>query len=138
MIRKITRAWFDWVLVICWMGAIYYFSDQLDPPVPGLEYWSVRKLMHSIAYALLFVLWLRALGHISGDALSQSSRRTWRLAIAATTTYAISDELHQHWVGRDGNALDVVIDSMLPFLAWVLMEARKATRWWPQKRLDRP
>ena len=103
------------------MGAIFYFSSQLHPNVPGIDFTPLRKSLHVAEYMLLFALWCNAI------------YRTWprRLpatlgwALAATVAYAASDELHQHFVGRDGNIFDVMIDSSVPFLIWLTIEVRQ-------------
>jgi len=103
------------------MSTIFYYSSQLDPDVPGIDFLPFRKTLHISEYVLLFVLWGRAL------------YQTWpgnvmpvvRWALLATIGYAASDELHQHYVGRDGNLIDVFIDSGMPFLSWLWLEVRQ-------------
>jgi VanZ family protein len=128
LLRKWWPFWVDWVLVILCMGTIFYYSSQLHPDVPGIEFSPFRKTLHVSEYVLLFVLWGRAL------------LQTWpgnftlavRWALLATIGYSASDELHQHFVGRDGNVIDVLIDSALPLLSWLWLEARQRTVRRPQ------
>jgi VanZ family protein len=68
----------------------------------GLGGWdlALRKLAHASEYAVLGFLLLRALGH-----------EWWALAL--WVSYAVSDEIHQHFVaGRHGAPLDVLIDTI--------------------------
>jgi len=66
-----------------------------------------RKGAHMTEFALLALLFLRALSHNRGDA------RKWiSSAWVLSTAYAASDEFHQFFVpGRSGRIADVVIDS---------------------------
>lgn len=121
MLRRWWPVCLDWLLLVGWMAVIFYLSDQSHPAVPGVEIGLIRKLMHVGEYVVLFVLWLRAL-HLS---LRWDGQRTMRIALLATVMYAISDEAHQLLVaGRDGNALDVLIDGALPFGVWLRTEVR--------------
>ena len=84
------------------MGVIFFFSAQPDLST-GLGTWDLvlRKLAHMAEYALLWLLWLRALGREHGLA-----------AAAVTLAYAATDELHQSFVeGRNGTPVDVAIDA---------------------------
>lgn len=69
---------------------------------------AIRKLAHFTEYLILGVLIMRAL----------RDRRGWRvqhalMAIALATVYAVSDELHQHFVpGRTAAVGDVGIDAV--------------------------
>jgi VanZ family protein len=68
----------------------------------------IRKLGHFTEYLILGLLITRAL----------RDRRGWQLhhallAVALATTYAVTDEFHQHFVpGRTAAAGDVAIDSI--------------------------
>src|SRR5512144_2512255 len=61
LLHKWWPSWVDWVLVILCMGTIFYYSSQLHPDVPGIEFSPFRKTLHVSEYVLLFVLWGRAL-----------------------------------------------------------------------------
>jgi VanZ family protein len=61
----------------------------------------LRKLAHMTEYALLWLLWVRALG---------PRNALWAAAIAIG--YSATDEWHQSFVdGRHGTPVDVVIDA---------------------------
>lgn len=100
------------------MGLIFFLSAQPDLS-SGLGGWDIvlRKLAHMAEFGVLFLLWWRALGGRPAAAAA--------IAIA----YAISDELHQTTVeGRNGNALDVLVDSVGVGVAWLT-----ARRFAPQR-----
>jgi VanZ family protein len=89
-----------WAPVVLWAAVIFAFSAVPDLGT-GLGTWDLvlRKLAHAGEFAVLGGLLLRAL-------------RDERAALAAGIAYAISDELHQHFVpGRVGSPVDVLIDS---------------------------
>ncbi len=111
-----TSALRPWAPVVVWAAVIFALSSVPDLGT-GLGNWDLmlRKLAHAAEFALLGALLLRALG----DA---------RSALAAGVAYAISDEVHQHFVpGRLGSPLDVAIDSVGVLLGVVLWQ-RYATR----------
>jgi VanZ like family len=99
-----------WLPPLLWAAVIFAFSSVPDLGT-GLGGWDLvlRKLAHTLEYAILGALLLRAL-------------RAELPALAAGIAYAASDELHQHFVpGRRGAPLDVLIDSVgvaLGLLAW--------------------
>ena len=89
-----------WAPVVLWAAVIFAFSAVPDLGT-GLGTWDLvlRKLAHACEFAVLGGLLLRAL-------------RDERAALAAGIAYAISDEVHQHFVpGRVGSPVDVLIDS---------------------------
>ncbi|MGI9113047.1 MAG: VanZ family protein [Gaiellaceae bacterium] len=99
-----------WLPVVLWAAVIFAFSSVPDLGT-GLGGWDLllRKLAHAAEYAILGALLLRAL-------------RRELPALAAGVAYAVSDEVHQHFVpGRRGAPLDVLIDAVgvvVGILAW--------------------
>ena len=99
-----------WLAVLAWAGVIFAFSSVPDLGT-GLGGWDIvlRKIAHAVEFAILGALLLR------------SVRRPWT-AFALGVAYAISDEIHQHFVaGRQATPRDVLIDSVglaLGLLAW--------------------
>ena len=91
------------------MAVIFALSAQPDLN-SGLGWIDLvaRKAAHMAEFGLLWLLWHRAL--------------RWRLpwlAAAIAVVYAVSDEIHQHFVsGRVGSPLDVAIDAAGVALAW--------------------
>lgn len=87
--------------MLAWAGLIFVLSSIPDLG-SGLGGWDLglRKLAHAAEYAVLGFLLLRAAGRVD-------------LALGLGTAYAVSDELHQHFVsGRQGAPLDVAIDAV--------------------------
>ena len=83
------------------MAVIFVLSAQPDLN-SGLGTWDtiLRKCAHMAEYGLLWWLWARAIRH-----------RGWAAVIAIG--YAITDEIHQHFVqGRHGTPVDVLIDAV--------------------------
>ena len=89
-----------WAPVVLWGAVIFAFSSIPDLGT-GLGTWDLvlRKLAHGAEFAVLGGLLLRALGEELPSA-------------AAGIGYAVTDEVHQHFVsGRVGAPLDVLIDT---------------------------
>jgi VanZ family protein len=86
--------------VIVWAAVIFTFSS-IPSLGTGFGVWDtiLRKGAHMSEYAILGLLLLRALGRQLP-------------ALAVGIAYAISDELHQHFVrGRHASPVDVLIDT---------------------------
>jgi VanZ family protein len=110
-----------WLPILAWAAMIFAFSS-----VPGLSSglgtWDLvlRKLAHLTEYAVL------------GALLVRGTHRPW-LALALGALYAVSDEVHQHFVnGRHGAPLDVAIDTV-GVAAGILAWGRLAV-WWEARR----
>ena len=87
------------------MGVIFFLSAQTSDPVDR-AWWDVllRKLAHFTEYAVLTVLWWRALRGLG-------ARFPLAVAMAISLGYAATDEFHQTFVdGRKGTPVDVLID----------------------------
>ena len=105
-----------WAPVVLWAGVIFGLSS-IPSLSSGLGTWDevLRKGAHIAEYAVLGMLLLRALG----SALP---------AFAVGVAYAITDEIHQHFVtGRHSSPIDVAIDAT-GVLIGVLVFVR-ARRW---------
>jgi VanZ family protein len=96
-----------WLAPIALMAAIFAMSAMSsDETDRGLVYLLLRKSAHFAEYALLTVLWWRALRTRTAESTALVA------AFAIAVGYAITDEIHQTFVeGRIGSALDVLIDS---------------------------
>jgi VanZ family protein len=97
-----------WLPPLALMGLIFFLSAQPDLST-GLGFWDVvlRKLAHATVYALLFLLWWRALRESGPD--SRALAAAWLITVA----YSATDEWHQTFVeGRHGSPLDVLIDAV--------------------------
>jgi VanZ family protein len=91
-----------WLPVVAWAALIFALSS-VPSLSTGLGTWDLllRKAAHVAEFAVLAALLARALGSAS-----------W-LAFTLAVAYAVSDEIHQHFVrGRNADALDVGIDTV--------------------------
>jgi VanZ family protein len=96
----VREAW-RWGPVVVWAAVIFVFSSIPDLGT-GLGGWDLllRKLAHATEYAILGFLVLRALSNE-------------RAALLLGVAYAVTDELHQHFVpGRVASPLDVLVDTV--------------------------
>jgi VanZ family protein len=109
-----------WVPVIAWAALIFALSS-IPHLGTGLGAWDtvLRKGAHVTEYAIFGLLLLRAVGREVP-------------AFLLGVGYAITDEVHQHFVsGRHASPIDVAIDSagvLLGILvgAWALFPRRDA------------
>jgi VanZ family protein len=95
-----SRALSLWLPVVIWAAVIFTFSS-IPSLGTGLGVWDtiLRKGAHMTEYAILGLLLLRALGRELP-------------ALALGFAYAVSDEIHQHFVrGRHASPVDVLIDT---------------------------
>jgi VanZ family protein len=101
------------------MALIFGLSSIPSPPaLPGRD---MDKLVHAFLYALLGALMVRAL---AGGWRRPVTLRVAVLAVALTTIYGISDEIHQAFVPpRQPDALDVMADGIGATLAAATMYA---------------
>lgn len=100
------RPWvWRWGAVAAWMAVIFLMSGRTPGQLPdfGALDLLVKKAGHFLAYGVLALLVLRAVGAVP---------RPWLATLLIVVLYAASDELHQTFVpGRMGTAVDVVIDA---------------------------
>jgi VanZ family protein len=96
-----SRALSLWLPVVVWAAVIFAFSS-IPSLSTGLGTWDtiLRKAAHMAEYAILGALLLRALGRELP-------------ALFFGLAYAITDEIHQHFVeGRHASPIDVAIDGV--------------------------
>ena len=89
-----------WLPVVLWAGLIFALSS-IPSLGTGLGTWDLvlRKLAHATEYAVLGLLLVRALGRELP-------------AVLIGIAYAVTDEMHQHFVaGRHAAVYDVAIDA---------------------------
>lgn len=111
-----------WAPPLALMALVWALSAQpdLDSGL-GLADLIGRKLVHVATYALLCLLWWRALR------LKLPPRAAIVLAAGLAIAYGAVDELHQTTVaGRNGSPLDVAIDSAGALLAAGALARRTA------------
>jgi VanZ family protein len=97
-----------WALPVALMALIFFFSAQPDLNSGlGTVDFVLRKLVHISEYALLCLLWWRALRTV------MPTRSAVFAALAITIGYSCTDEFHQTFVhGRHGTPVDVMIDAI--------------------------
>ncbi len=96
-----SRALSNWLPVIIWAAVIFALSS-IPSLGTGLGAWDtvLRKAGHMAEFAILGALLFRALGRELP-------------ALVAGVAYAVTDEIHQHFVeGRHASALDVALDAV--------------------------
>jgi VanZ family protein len=101
-----------WAPVVVWAAVIFALSS-IPHLGTGLGLWDtiLRKGAHVTEYAVLGLLLLRALGREAP-------------AFLAGVAYAVTDEIHQHFVrGRHASPFDVAIDAV-GVAAGILLIAR--------------
>jgi VanZ family protein len=109
------RGFRAWAPIVLWAAVIFAFS-AVPSLSSGLGTWDllVRKIAHLSEYAILGALLVRAIQRPA-------------VAILAGGLYAVSDELHQHFVrGRHAAWYDVLIDTVgvtIGVLAWSRLRA---------------
>ena len=125
MVMTVLRRMDPWLPPLVLMGIIFFLSAQpnLNSGLGWIDHVG-RKLVHASEYALLCLLWWRALRTVAND--QRALLGAWTIA----TAYAITDEFHQRFVtGRHSTWVDVVIDSLGAGLAVLLIvRARRETR----------
>src|SRR4051794_18663160 len=104
---KLLRRLDPWAPPLILMAVIFVFSAQANLHTAlGLVDTIGRKFVHFGEYALLSVLWWRALR------TRLDPRRAALVALIVTSLYAATDEYHQTFVeGRSGNPFDWAIDT---------------------------
>jgi VanZ family protein len=103
--------------VLAWAALIFALSSVPDLGT-GLGGWDLvlRKIAHAAEYAVLGALLLRATGRAG-------------LAFGLGVAYALSDEIHQHFVaGRHAAPFDVAIDAVGVAVGVVLWQSRRTRR----------
>ena len=106
-----------WAPVVVWAGVIFGLSS-IPSLSSGLGTWDevLRKGAHITEYAVLGMLLLRALG----SALP---------AFAVGVAYAITDEVHQHFIsGRHSSPFDVAFDACGVALGLLLLLSVQSQR----------
>ena len=108
----ITNKVITWLLLIGWMAMIFYLSS-----VPDLNFgqslaaydFVLRKLAHMFVFGVLAFLW-------------HTNIKSYEWAGVLAFLYAISDEIHQHYVPtRRGAVTDVLIDTLGIIIALYLV-----------------
>ena len=101
-------------------------------PTIDLVVFLVRKAAHLSEYAVLAVLWWRALQRPARAASRGWSWRAAGLAVLVSALWAATDEIHQFFTTtRSASAWDVLLDTTGAGLGLLLLWALGARRgWW--------
>lgn len=107
----------NWLPVIIWAGAIFYFSSLRQVKVSDFLVWDfiTKKIAHVGEYAILYGLIYRA------------TDKNFIVSFIATVLFAVTDEFHQTFVpGRSGTPLDLGFDfsgaNISAYLIWKLKQ----------------
>jgi VanZ family protein len=106
-----------WLPVLAWAALIFVLSS-IPHLGTGLGTWDtiLRKGAHITEYAIFGLLLLRAVGREAP-------------AVVLGVVYAITDEVHQHFVtGRHSSPIDVAIDSAGILIGVVVARSQFARR----------
>lgn len=150
-----------WTAVIGWMALIFILSHQPASVSSGLSsgitqfllnfvseifprsdagveefHTLVRKNAHFIAYLILGVLLVNALG-----SWRRMERRDLLVSFSIAVLYAASDEFHQLFIdGRSGEFRDVLIDSAGAacgiFFCWLIASFMRIRRGFSDSRIE--
>jgi VanZ family protein len=137
MIAKPFRPAILWLLLVLFLGSAQFgpqqTAQQIVPTLRTLTPWlpptrvqtvhaMLRKLSHLTEYAVLALLWVRALRAQPRFTLKSAS---WA-ALALCLACAIVDETHQARVpGRQGSVSDVALDSLGAVAMLIVVRSRR-------------
>lgn len=110
-----------WLPALFWMIIIFIFSTRESVQVSEqtLVNFVFFKTLHVIEYAVLFVLYVRAVR----NSMAIKIRELYIIAFLLTIAYAVTDELHQTFVpSRQGQPRDVIIDGFGAMLIWYFLK----------------
>ncbi len=111
-----------WLLVVLYIGIIFFLSSIPAPSMPGLE--DYDKFYHLVEYALLTFLLLRAMGKTFIFRLSEIAILFYSLLMVVG--WGALDELHQWYVpGRDADYHDIMADALGAVIAggiWLIVQ----------------
>ena len=114
-----------WLPVILWSAFIYFWSSIpcLKITILGFLDFVLRKLAHITEFAILTFLYYRAIN--KNNKPKKFNNHFWPIFL--TLVFAISDEIHQHFVpGRFCSLKDILIDSVGILIgSWTYLKTRK-------------
>jgi len=123
MVRTRFALAFFWLVLVLFLGSAYFAAQEtgryvlpflkfLMPGVSSSElqpiHMVLRKLAHLLEYAVLALLWYRALHKVGG----RTPRTAAWVALSICLACSFADEAHQSMLpSRHGSARDFVIDA---------------------------
>ena len=113
-----------WLPAVAWAGLIFVSSAQPSitfAPEPWLDF-VVRKSGHMGVFGILALLLWRALTSTA------TWRWPWAWALGLTVAYAIIDEVHQGFAGREATLRDVGFDAAGAVIAVAVLVIVRAVR----------
>lgn len=130
MLKRIVKGFlFFYLPLILWMGVIFGFSSMSGYTQRGeltLSEWFIRKGAHVGEYMILTFFMFRVVWRY----LRKDPLKAFLLTAFLSLVYAVSDELHQHFVPlRQGKPSDILIDFVgislmliVFFVAWIVSQ----------------
>ena len=106
------HAWWYWAPVVGYAALIFFLSSLSRPEiyVPSQLLELGDKILHGIEYGVLGILTYRAFRYAGG---AWSASHALLLAIIASTTYGLTDEIHQFFVPlREADVWDFLTDAV--------------------------
>jgi len=102
------------------LAGLHWVLPGASPEQLDVLHWLARKTAHVVEYAVLAVLWSRALA-------SRDRPRGWITPLGLTILTAVLDELHQSTTSaRTASVTDVILDSAAASAALI---GSSAARW---------
>lgn len=104
---------------LLWAGCIFFFSSRSELPAAAYSAFDfvLKKIAHITVFAVLFVLTNRGLS-LTID--HYSLKKHWYVPVLICLMYALSDELHQHFVpNRHASIRDVGYDMLGVFTMYL-------------------
>jgi len=109
-----------WIPVVVYAGLIFGLSSYPRPLLPEIEIPFLDKFVHGVEYGVLGFLLYRAFK------TSKLRRYAVLLAIALSSFYGLTDEIHQNFVpNREFDLLDLAADSVGATLVPLYLRFRK-------------
>ena len=105
--KLIKDPFLNWLLVIAYATIIFVYSSMTAAELPSVTTRLPDWIMHFVEYFIFGILLFRAL-FVSG-----CKKKAALLAVVLAFAYAISDEVHQLFIGERFFSLkDIVIDTI--------------------------
>ncbi len=90
----------------------FFLPDVADITISNIQFF-IRKTGHFTEYAILYILWYRALNRKFPQPLRIWNPKGGIYSLVICISYAMVDEWHQTWTSdRIGSPLDVALDSI--------------------------